>query len=162
MPAVAFIGRRFVSVSENKNQAEAEYRYVLTRLREHGESIAVLGGEAEERSAVDRSLTIVLRRWREICGQVIRTTLVSQTSGYLAPVLPIILCAPKFLDGSMTLGEVMQANFRLHHRAIRIQLAGRQLPATCRLDRVGAPRVVAHGLSRRSGTRRRERRPDQA
>jgi putative ATP-binding cassette transporter len=107
--AMAFIGRRFVTVSENKNQAEAEYRYVLTRLREHGESIAVLGEEAEERSAVDRSLTTVLRRWREICGQVMRTTLVSQTSGYLAPVLPIILCAPKFLDGSMTLGEVMQA-----------------------------------------------------
>jgi vitamin B12/bleomycin/antimicrobial peptide transport system ATP-binding/permease protein len=107
--AMAFIGRRFVTVSENKNQAEAEYRYVLTRLREHGESIAVLGGEAEERSAVDRSLTIVLRRWREICGQTMRTTIVSQTSGYLAPVLPIILCAPKFLDGSMTLGEVMQA-----------------------------------------------------
>jgi ABC-type uncharacterized transport system fused permease/ATPase subunit len=36
---MAFIGRGFVNVSENKNQAEAEYRYVLTRLREHGESI---------------------------------------------------------------------------------------------------------------------------
>jgi vitamin B12/bleomycin/antimicrobial peptide transport system ATP-binding/permease protein len=107
--AMAFIGRRFVAVSESKNQAEAEYRYVLTRLREHGESIAVLGGEAEERRAVDRSLTTVLRRWRVILGQTMRTTIVSQTSGYLAPVLPIILCAPKFLAGSMTLGEVMQA-----------------------------------------------------
>jgi putative ATP-binding cassette transporter len=38
-----------------------------------------------------------------------RTTIVSQTSGYIAPVLPILLCAPKFLAGSMTLGEVMQA-----------------------------------------------------
>jgi putative ATP-binding cassette transporter len=38
-----------------------------------------------------------------------RTTLVSQTSGYVAWVIPIILCAPKFLDGSMTLGQVMQA-----------------------------------------------------
>ena len=44
-----FIGRRLVNVSERKNQSEAEYRYVLTRLRENGESIAVLGGEAEER-----------------------------------------------------------------------------------------------------------------
>src|SRR5262245_19446626 len=35
--------------------------------------------------------------------------LVSQTSGYIAPILPIILCAPKFLDNAMTLGEVMQA-----------------------------------------------------
>ena len=107
--SMVIIGRGFVAVSENKNQAEAEYRYVLTRLREHGESIAVLGGEAEERSAIDRSMTAVLRRWREVCVQTMRTTVVSQTSGYVAWVLPIILCAPKFLDGSMTLGQVMQA-----------------------------------------------------
>jgi vitamin B12/bleomycin/antimicrobial peptide transport system ATP-binding/permease protein len=48
-------------------------------------------------------------RWRQICFETIRTTFVSQTSGFIAPVLPIILCAPKFLDGSMSLGEVMQA-----------------------------------------------------
>src|SRR5512133_2257890 len=63
-----------------RNQAEAEYRYVLTRLSENGESIAVLGGEEQERSAVDRSLTTVLRRWREICFLTMRTTIVSQTS----------------------------------------------------------------------------------
>jgi putative ATP-binding cassette transporter len=107
--SMVFIGRRFITVSENKNQAEAEYRYVLTRLRENGESIAVLGGEDEERNAVDGSLTNVLRRWRQICFQTVRTTIVSQTSGYIAPVLPIILCAPKFLNGTMTLGQVMQA-----------------------------------------------------
>src|SRR5438477_4185003 len=38
-----------------------------------------------------------------------RTTLVSQGSGLIAPVVPLLLCAPKFLDGTMTLGEVMQA-----------------------------------------------------
>jgi putative ATP-binding cassette transporter len=106
---IAFIGRRFITVTESKNQAEAEYRYVLTRLRENGESIAILGGEEEERGAVDRTLSNVLSRWREICIQTIRTTTVSQASSYLAPVLPIILCAPRFLAGSMTLGEVMQA-----------------------------------------------------
>ena len=67
--SMVFIGRGFVAVSENKNQAEAEYRYVLTRLRENGESIAVLGGEDEERNAIDHSLTTVLRRWREVCIQ---------------------------------------------------------------------------------------------
>jgi putative ATP-binding cassette transporter len=107
--SMVFIGRRFVTVSENKNQSEAEFRYVLTRLSENGESIAVLGGEDEERSAVNRSLRTVLRRWRDICFQTMRTTIVSQTSTYVAPVLPILLCAPKFLDGSMSLGEVMQA-----------------------------------------------------
>src|SRR5438874_5357647 len=38
-----------------------------------------------------------------------RTTLVSQGSGLVGPVVPLLLCAPKFLDGSMTLGQVMQA-----------------------------------------------------
>jgi vitamin B12/bleomycin/antimicrobial peptide transport system ATP-binding/permease protein len=38
-----------------------------------------------------------------------KTTVVSQTSGYIAPILPVILCAPKYLDGSLTLGQVMQA-----------------------------------------------------
>jgi vitamin B12/bleomycin/antimicrobial peptide transport system ATP-binding/permease protein len=107
--SMVFIGRRFVTVSEAKNQSEAEYRYVLTRLSENGESIAVLGGEGQEREAVGQALRTVLHRWRDICFQTIRTTIVSQTSSYIAPVLPIILCAPKFLAGTMTLGEVMQA-----------------------------------------------------
>ena len=38
-----------------------------------------------------------------------KTTVVSQGSHMLAAVIPIILCAPKFLDGTMSLGEVMQA-----------------------------------------------------
>lgn len=107
--SMAFIGRRFVAVSEDKNQSEAELRYVLTRLRENGESIALIQGEEEERAGVARALKKVLRTWRDICFQNMKTTIVSQTSSYIAPILPIILCAPKFLDGTMSLGEVMQA-----------------------------------------------------
>jgi vitamin B12/bleomycin/antimicrobial peptide transport system ATP-binding/permease protein len=107
--SIALIGRQFVSAAEAKNQAEADYRYVLTRLRENGESVALIGGEDEERAEVDRSLEKVLSAWRGICVQYMKTTLVSQGSNYLAPVLPIILCAPKYLDGALTLGQVMQA-----------------------------------------------------
>ena len=107
--AMAVIGRRFVAISESRNQAEAEYRYVLTRVREHGESIALLGGEAEEREGLDKSFRKVLKQWALLCGQHMRTTIVSQGSSLIAPVFPVLLCAPKFLDGSMTLGQVMQA-----------------------------------------------------
>jgi len=107
--AMAIVGRRFVAVSEAKNQAEADYRYNLTRVRENGESIALLGGEEEERAGLNRSFIEVLRKWRAMCTQHMRTTVVSQGSAIIAPVLPIILCAPKFLDGAMSLGEVMQA-----------------------------------------------------
>jgi len=106
---MAWIGRRFIRVSQAKNQAEAEYRYALTRLRENGESIALLNGENEERVGVEQSLRQVLSNWRELCFQSMKTTLVSQTSGFFAPILPLILCSPQFLDGSLTLGQLMQA-----------------------------------------------------
>jgi putative ATP-binding cassette transporter len=107
--AITMIGRRFVQISEDKNQAEAELRYTLTRVRENGESIALLGGEAEEREGINRNIGNVLRQWARLAGQHMRTTLVSQGSSLIAPVVPILLCAPKFLDGSMSLGQVMQA-----------------------------------------------------
>jgi putative ATP-binding cassette transporter len=107
--SIMTIGRSFVQVSEDKNQAEADFRYTLTRVRENGESIALLGGEEEERDGIDKNFTNVLRQWSRLAGQHMRTTLVSQGSSLIAPVVPILLCAPKFLDGSMTLGQVMQA-----------------------------------------------------
>jgi putative ATP-binding cassette transporter len=107
--SITTIGRSFVQVSEDKNQAEADFRYTLTRVRENGESIALLGGEEEERDGIDKTFTNVLRQWSRLAGQHMRTTLVSQGSSLIAPVVPILLCAPKFLDGSMTLGQVMQA-----------------------------------------------------
>jgi vitamin B12/bleomycin/antimicrobial peptide transport system ATP-binding/permease protein len=107
--SIMAIGRRFVQVSEDKNQAEAEFRYTLTRVRENGESIALLGGEEEERDGLDKNFTKVLRQWSLLARQHMRTTLVSQGSNLIAPVVPLLLCAPKYLDGSMSLGQVMQA-----------------------------------------------------
>ncbi|RTL54697.1 MAG: ABC transporter ATP-binding protein/permease [Bradyrhizobiaceae bacterium] len=107
--SMVVIGRNFVSISESKNQSEADYRFALTRVRENGESIALLGGEEEERAGIDKSFANVLKEWTRLCGQYMRTTIVSQGSSLIAPVVPILLCAPKFLDGSMTLGQVMQA-----------------------------------------------------
>jgi putative ATP-binding cassette transporter len=107
--SMVMIARGFITASEDKNQAEADYRYVLTRLRENGESIALLGGEAEERAGLDEAYLRVRGRWRQLMMQYIRTTMVSQTSSGLAPIIPILLCAPKYVAGTMTLGEVMQA-----------------------------------------------------
>lgn len=107
--AMLIIARRFVPVSETRNQAEAEFRYAATRVRENGESIALLGGEPEERSSLSGALGRVIVRWKETCGQYLRTTSVSYVNFVIAPVVPLILCSPKYLAGTMSLGEVMQA-----------------------------------------------------
>jgi len=107
---MVFIGRSYVAASESKAQSEAEMRYALTRLRENGESIALIDGEREEKEGLSAILADVLNRWRAIRTQYMRTTIVAQSSFLLAPVIPVILCAPKYLDGSMTLGQVIQAS----------------------------------------------------
>src|SRR5262249_18790515 len=95
--------------AEKKNQTEAEFRAALTRVREYGESIAILGGEKEERAGLDRLLSEVIVTWAAMARQYMRTMFVSHGNCVIASVIPVILCAPKYLTGEMTLGTVMQA-----------------------------------------------------
>src|SRR3954454_18205575 len=104
------IARSFVPTAERKNQVEAEFRFALTRVREYGESIAILGGEKEERAGLDALLHKVITTWAKMAGQYMRTMFVSHGNFVIASVIPVILCAPKYLSGEMTLGTVMQAS----------------------------------------------------
>jgi vitamin B12/bleomycin/antimicrobial peptide transport system ATP-binding/permease protein len=108
--AMVRIARGFVVVAEKKNQAEADYRYALTRLRENGESIALLGGDAEERAGLGAAFERVRNGWRAMMMQTLRTTIVAHTTNGLAGIIPLLLCAPKYVTGTMTLGEMMQAS----------------------------------------------------
>jgi len=103
------IASSFVPTAERKNQVEAEFRFAITRVREYGESIAILGGEEEERAGLDKLLSQVIITWAKMAGQYMRTMFVSHGNFVIASVIPIILCAPKYLSGEMTLGTVMQA-----------------------------------------------------
>ena len=107
--AVILVASRFIAVSERTNQSEAEFRYALTRVRENGESIALLGGETEERAGLRQGIAAVVLRWRNLCHQHMRYTLVFNTHLLVAPVVTLVLCAPKYVAGTMTLGDVMQA-----------------------------------------------------
>src|ERR1043166_6572431 len=71
------IARSFVPTAEKKNQTEAEFRAALTRVREYGESIAILGGEKEERAGLDALLSKVIVAWAKMPGQYMRTMFVS-------------------------------------------------------------------------------------
>jgi putative ATP-binding cassette transporter len=103
------IARSFVPTAETKNQTEAEFRAALTRVREYGESIAILGGEKEERAGLDKLLSKVIVTWAKMAGQYMRTMFVSHGNFVIASVIPVILCSPKYLAGEMSLGTVMQA-----------------------------------------------------
>jgi ABC-type uncharacterized transport system fused permease/ATPase subunit len=99
------IGRRLVRVFEGKNQAEAELRRSAARIREN----ALQDDNAGDRKELQASLENVIARWRDLCWQLMQTTLISHGNFLLAPVVALTLCAPKYLAGTMSLGEVTQA-----------------------------------------------------
>ncbi len=106
--AVTIIGRRLIRVIAGKNAAEAQFRSVGSHLRERGNSTATPQGETEQHHSLSRALDVVIASWRMLCFQLMRTTLVTQGNVLLAPVIGWVLCAPKYMVGTMSLGEVAQ------------------------------------------------------
>src|SRR6266849_1576128 len=96
------IGRKLPAIIQSENQAEAEMLAAATKIR-------VEDGRAQRRP-VWQALRQVLERWRQLCWQLMETTMVSQMDLLLAPVFAWVLCAPKYLAGTMTLGELTQAS----------------------------------------------------
>jgi len=106
--AMILVGRQLTSVIERKNQAEAEFRGAADRLLQ-AKARAENGNETAMRRMLWTAVHAVLARWRSLSWQLVSTTLVSQSNYILAPVLALLLCVPKYLAGTMSLGEVTQS-----------------------------------------------------
>jgi vitamin B12/bleomycin/antimicrobial peptide transport system ATP-binding/permease protein len=107
--AITVIGRRLIKVIAGKNAAEAQFRSIGSHLRERDEVTTTSQDETTQHRSLSGALDDVIARWRNLCHQLMGTTLVSQGNLLLAPVIGWVLCAPKYLVGTMSLGEVAQA-----------------------------------------------------
>jgi len=107
--AMLIVGSPLVKVIQIKNQAEAEFITAANLLRDIGEGVIPKVREPEVKRGLSHALKNVLAQWRRLCGQLMRTTFVSHGNTLLAPVAGLIMCAPKFLGGTITLGELTQA-----------------------------------------------------
>ena len=107
--AMMFFARRLTRVLQDNKRAEADLRALGAHLRENGEGTALPDGKHDGRRAIGAALDEVITQWLAYCWQLMRMTLVSHTNTLLTPVVGLILCTPKYLVGTMTLGEVVQA-----------------------------------------------------
>lgn len=102
------IGKPLVQSTEQKNAAEAKSRFELVRIRENAESIAMIDGAEDEKANIQHTLREVLARWRVVIRQQSFVTLIIQGNAVLSPVIPLLIGAPKYLAGDLSLGELMQ------------------------------------------------------
>jgi ABC-type uncharacterized transport system fused permease/ATPase subunit len=103
------LGHHLAEVVETKNQAEAEFRSAVDVLRQGCERNDADCTPTADLRALWLAVRSALLRWRDLCWQLVRTTLVSQGNLLLAPVVGWLLCVPQYAAGAMSLGELTQA-----------------------------------------------------
>jgi len=103
------LGRPLIETTNHLQTAEASFRFGLAHARENSESIAMLRGESNERQQASHLFKDVEQGWNR--QTFAYTWIVAFSTGYgtLLPVFPILVAAPQFISGTMTLGVLMQA-----------------------------------------------------
>jgi putative ATP-binding cassette transporter len=107
--SMLLMGRPLVQRVEEKAASEAQLRYELTRVKDNAETIALTGGDEDERDRLNVTLAGLVQRWYRVMIWQGRMTWLSGSSLVMAPVVPLLLGAPKYLSGEMSLGSLMQA-----------------------------------------------------
>jgi putative ATP-binding cassette transporter len=97
-----------VSLQYDKYQKEADFRYGLVRIRDNAESIAFYRGEKREHRDLVHRLAAVVANMRTIIVWNRNLGFFRNSYNYLALVLPVLIVAPMFMNGSMPFGAVTQ------------------------------------------------------
>ena len=106
--AALMIGRPLVKAANKRQTNEANFRFGLVRVRENSESIALMHGETDERRRLRNLFTGVITAWDRQTSALARVFLFSSGYSVLATGFPILITAPRYITGSITLGELMQ------------------------------------------------------
>ena len=103
------LGRRLVPLDNSQLKKEADFRFALGRVREHGGAVAQLGGEAEEKARLSDRLKAVVDNFRALILVSRNLSFFTTTYDYLPQIIPILLAAPLYVRGDVEWGKVTQA-----------------------------------------------------
>lgn len=101
-------GLPLVGASNLRQTVEANFRFGLARAREYSESIALIGGDTDERIHLQELLRGVRRGWESQTDSLVRIILFTTAYSVLASPFPLLVAAPRYIMGLITLGTLMQ------------------------------------------------------
>lgn len=103
------VGRPLVRTTNALQTAEATYRFGLSQARENTEAIALMRAEPLERTRSRTRFRDIIRSWNRQSWAYMGLIAFGTGYGSILPVLPILVAAPQYIHGVMTLGALMQA-----------------------------------------------------
>ncbi|WP_433604465.1 ABC transporter ATP-binding protein/permease [Prescottella agglutinans] len=108
--AIAFwIGHPLIQLNFLKERFTANFRYALVRLRDRAESVAFYHGESVERGGLlGRFASVISNAWR-IVFRTLKFNGFNLGVSQISVVFPIVIQAPRFFAGTITLGDITQS-----------------------------------------------------
>jgi putative ATP-binding cassette transporter len=104
------IGRPMVQINYLQQRNEANFRYLLMRIREQAEQIALLKGEANEQRRLTASFSAIRQNWRQIMTYSKRIAFTEELYIEVGAYLPYLLILPQYFAKRMSVGDVMQTS----------------------------------------------------
>jgi putative ATP-binding cassette transporter len=101
------VGRKLVKLNSDRYSKEAELRFALMHANEHMPAITIAGGEESERRRINTDISSVLGVIRKLAIANTNLTWVSASYGWMVLVIPILVAAPAYFSGGLTLGQLM-------------------------------------------------------
>lgn len=105
-----WIGRPLIELNFLSEKLAANYRYMLVRLREYGESVALYRGESVEKRGLLASFASVITNAWDLLWRGLKFDGYNLSVSQVAVVFPFIIQAPRLFAGIIKLGDVMQTS----------------------------------------------------
>jgi vitamin B12/bleomycin/antimicrobial peptide transport system ATP-binding/permease protein len=103
-----WVGLPLVGASNLRQTVEANFRFGLARAREYSESIALIGGDGDERLHLLDLLRGVRTGWERQTYGLTRIILFTTAYSVLASPFPLLVAAPRYIMRLISLGTLMQ------------------------------------------------------
>jgi vitamin B12/bleomycin/antimicrobial peptide transport system ATP-binding/permease protein len=102
-------GRKMTALYFEKRKKEANFRFSLMRIRENAESIALYGGERQERVQIERFFGEVFANYNRLIGWSLRRNFFYYFYHFMTIVMPAVIIAPRVLSGELEVGNIVRA-----------------------------------------------------
>jgi putative ATP-binding cassette transporter len=101
------VGRPLIRANADLRAREAEFRFLLVRVNDDAEAIAIHRGEEDERRGIHQVAGAAFSVMGKIANALARLTWITAGYGWIALVVPIVVAAPGYFGGGLTFGGLM-------------------------------------------------------
>ena len=103
------LGQPLTRAANYRQSKEAHFRFGLGRAREDAPTRALGTVDPKRRTKTGRLFTVATGAWRRQTQVLLRLVMFSSTWSVLSQAAPILIVAPRYIAGNITLGVLMQS-----------------------------------------------------